>query len=120
MIGGVVLDPLLWESLEAGGDARVEFWLASEGDRVRAGQPIAWVWLLHCSLELRAPHEGVLESILVSAGDRFADGAVLAQVVPFWRAEQARAMAAVRPGRPQAAAWAYHCRHSISRPRTTR
>lgn len=83
MIGDVVLDPLLWESLEAGDAARVECWLACEGDRVRAGQPIARVWLLHQSLELTAPHDGVLETILVSPGDRFAHGAVLAQVVPL-------------------------------------
>lgn len=57
MIGDVVLDPLLWESLEAGDDARVERWLASEGDHVRAGQPIARVRLLHQALELVAPHQ---------------------------------------------------------------
>jgi len=83
MMGDVVLDPLLWESLEAGDGARVEGWLASEGDRVRAGQPIARLHLLHQSLEVVAPHDGVLETILVPTGDRFAHGAVLARVVPF-------------------------------------
>lgn len=83
MMGDVVLGPLLWESLEAGDGARVDCWLASGGDRVRAGQLIARVRLLHQSLELVAPHDGVLETILVPTGDRFAHGAVLAQVVPF-------------------------------------
>lgn len=83
MIGDVVLDPLLRESLEAGDAARVECWLASEGERVRVGQPIARVRLLHQSLDLLSPHDGVLETILVTAGDRFAHGAVLGQVVPF-------------------------------------
>ncbi len=83
MIGDVVLDPLLWESLEAGDGARVECWLASEGDRVHAGQPIARVRLLHQSLDVVAPHDGVLEAIFVPTGDRFARGAVLAQVVAF-------------------------------------
>lgn len=83
MIGDVILDPLLWESLEAGDSARVECWLVSEGDRVSAGQPIARVRLLHQSLDLAAPHDGVLETIFVPAGDTFAHGAVLAQVVPF-------------------------------------
>lgn len=83
MIGDVVLDPLLWESLEAGDAARVECWLASEGDHVRAGEVIARVRLLHQSLELLAPHDGVLETILVPSGDRFDHGAVLAQVLPF-------------------------------------
>lgn len=83
MIGDVVLDPLLWESLEAGDGACVECWLVSEGDRVRAGQPMARVRLLHQSLQLLAPHDGVLDAILVPNGDRFAHGAVLARVVPF-------------------------------------
>lgn len=83
MISDVVLDPLLWETLEAGDSARIECWLASEGDHVRAGQPIARARLLHQSLDLVAPHDGVLETIFVPAGDRFAHGAVLAQVVPF-------------------------------------
>ena len=83
MIGDVVLDPLLWEALEAGDGARVDRWLASEGERVHAGQVIAQARLLHQTLDVLAPHSGWLETILVPAGDRFAHGAVLAQVVPL-------------------------------------
>jgi pyruvate/2-oxoglutarate dehydrogenase complex dihydrolipoamide acyltransferase (E2) component len=83
MIGDVVLDPLLWEALEAGDGARVECWLVSEGERVHAGQVIARARLLHQSLDVLAPHDGVLENIFVSAGDRFAHGTLLGRVIPL-------------------------------------
>ena len=83
MIGDVILDPLLWESLEAGDGARIDCWLASEGERVRTGQAIARVRLLHQSLDLAAPHGGILQTIFVPAGERFVPGAVLAQLVPL-------------------------------------
>ena len=79
----VMLDPRLWESMEAGDEARVASWMASEGDRVRAGQVIAQVRLLHQTLDVVAPHNGLLEDILVPAGNRFPHGAVLARVVPL-------------------------------------
>jgi biotin carboxyl carrier protein len=79
----VVLDPELWESIEAGDSATVEQWLASEGDRVNAGDAIAIVRAVNEAIDVLAPHDGVLEQILVSAGDRFAPGHVLARVVDF-------------------------------------
>jgi pyruvate/2-oxoglutarate dehydrogenase complex dihydrolipoamide acyltransferase (E2) component len=83
MISDVVLDPLLWEALEAGDAARIDRWLVAEGDRVHAGQVIAQARLLHQTLDVLAPHNGMLENIFVAAGDRFAHGAVLAQVIPL-------------------------------------
>lgn len=83
MISDVVLDPLLWEALEAGDEARIDRWLVAEGDRVHAGQVIAQARLLHQTLDVLAPHNGLMETIFFAAGDRFAHGAVLAQVIPL-------------------------------------
>lgn len=79
----VIFDPRLWASMEAGDEARVVSWLATEGDHVHTGQVIAQVRLLHQTLDVVAAHNGLLEDILVPAGNRFAHGAVLARVVPF-------------------------------------
>ena len=79
----VILDPRLCESMEAGDEARVACWLASEGDHVHSGQVIAQVRLLHQTLDVAAPHNGLLEDILVPAGNRFPHGAPLARVVPL-------------------------------------
>ena len=79
----IVLDPLRWQSLEAGGTAIVGAWLASEGDHVHAGQALAQVLLRGERIELQAPHAGVLEQIVVPAGERFDPAHVLARLVEF-------------------------------------
>ena len=79
----IVVDPQRWESLEAGDSARVESWDASEGDHVRAGQVLAHALLVHERVDVTAPHAGILEEILVRAGERFGVGDVLARLVPF-------------------------------------
>ena len=83
MTGDLLLDPLLWETLAGGDNARIERWMASEGDRVHAGQAVAQARLLHQTLDVLAPCDGLLETIIVPAGDPFAHGAVLARVIPF-------------------------------------
>jgi len=82
-MGNVVLDPELWESVEAGDTAQLEQWLAAEGDRVTAGDAIAIATVVHARIDICAPHDGVLEQIIVAAGERFAPGHVLARVVDF-------------------------------------
>ena len=76
----IVLDPELWEAVEAGAQAFVEQWLVSEGDHVHAGQVLAQVRLLHNRVDVATAHAGVLEEIVVAAGETFAPGAVLARV----------------------------------------
>lgn len=77
----VVLDPALWESVEAGGEAFIEEWLVAEGDHVHAGQTVARANLIHTSVDVPAMHAGVVEEILVPAGDKFAPGHVLARLL---------------------------------------
>lgn len=79
----VVLDPRLWESMEAGGQARLERWVVSEGEHVNAGQLLAQARLLHQTLDITAPHAGVVEQIVVGNGEPIGHGAVLAHLVPI-------------------------------------
>jgi pyruvate/2-oxoglutarate dehydrogenase complex dihydrolipoamide acyltransferase (E2) component len=77
----IVLDPALWESLEAGAEAFIEEWLATEGDHVHAGQALAHASLLHTTVDVSASHAGMLEEILVPVGEKFSRGAVLARLI---------------------------------------
>lgn len=77
----VALDPDLWESVEAGDTAVLEHWRASEGDRVHSGDVIATARLLGASIDICAPHDGILEEILLPEGERFAPGHPLAHVI---------------------------------------
>lgn len=79
----IVVDPQRWEALEAGDTALVDQWLVSGGDHVAAGQVVARALLVHESLDVVAPHAGIVEDILVPAGERFGPGHVLARMVPF-------------------------------------
>jgi pyruvate/2-oxoglutarate dehydrogenase complex dihydrolipoamide acyltransferase (E2) component len=77
----VILDPESAEAVEAGDTAMVSCWLAAEGDRVHAGDLLAQARLVGQTVEVRAPHDGVLEQILVSAGECFAPGHALARMI---------------------------------------
>jgi hypothetical protein len=48
----VVLDPVCWESVEAGDSALIDRWLAAEGDQVRAGQVLAKATLVRESVDV--------------------------------------------------------------------
>lgn len=79
----VVLDPHRWQSVEAGDTAVLERWLACEGDHVDRGAPIATVRLVGESVDVVAPHSGIVEQILLSEGERFPAGHVLARMIEF-------------------------------------
>jgi pyruvate dehydrogenase E2 component (dihydrolipoamide acetyltransferase) len=72
------LVPDLGESVAG---ARLTAWLKREGDRVRAGEPLAEVETDKTTVELEAPADGVLETIRVPAGtESLAVGTVLAVI----------------------------------------
>lgn len=77
----VVLDPLRWESMEAGDQALLDRWLVTEGDHVKSGQVLAKASLVHEMVDVEAPHAGIVEQIAVSAGETFGRGYILAQLV---------------------------------------
>lgn len=51
----VILDPELWESLEAGTAALLDQWFVAEGDHVHRGRALARAVLVKSSLEVIAP-----------------------------------------------------------------
>ncbi len=77
----IILDPWLCESLEAGPGAVLKQWLVAEGDHVRAGQTLAIADLVHTAMDIPAPHAGIVEEILVSAGENFSRGALLGRLI---------------------------------------
>ncbi len=74
----ITLDDAAWKDVEEGTEALVDRWLVGEGDAVRAGQPLASVVLVKTTIEVAAPADGVLERIVVAAGETFARGAPIA------------------------------------------
>lgn len=71
----ITLDDAAWKDVEEGTEALVDRWLVGEGTAVRAGQPVASVVLVKTTIEVSAPADGILERILVAAGETFARGA---------------------------------------------
>lgn len=79
----IVLDPLRSEAIEAGDRALLAAWCVSEGDHVLAGETLARVLVLGEYVDVPAPHAGIMEEILVSVGERFLPGYVLARMIAF-------------------------------------
>jgi pyruvate/2-oxoglutarate dehydrogenase complex dihydrolipoamide acyltransferase (E2) component len=77
----IVLDPALFEAMEAGPQAFIEAWCVAEGDHVHTGQTLARANLAHSTVEVAAAHAGIVEEIVVPAGESFTPGEVLARVV---------------------------------------
>lgn len=79
----VVLDPLGWPAGAAGLGALVQAWYVNEGDRVKAGQRLADVRAAGMLVPVEAPCDGMLEEVLVRAGETFRPRHVLARLLPF-------------------------------------
>jgi biotin carboxyl carrier protein len=79
----VVFDPLRGEAIAGGDRVLLAAWKVSEGDHVQAGQTLAEVLVLGERMDVKAPHAGVVEEVLVSAGDLFGPGYPLARLVVF-------------------------------------
>ncbi len=79
----IVLDPLRWEALEAGGNACIGQWLVSDNQHVVAGQLLAQASVVGETVDIVSPHAGCIEEILVPVGEPFHRGQVLARMVPF-------------------------------------
>jgi biotin carboxyl carrier protein len=61
-----------WDDVEPGTEALLEEWTVPVGATVKAGQTVAIVVMVKTSVEIVAPVGGVLEQILVPAGDTIA------------------------------------------------
>lgn len=82
MSAQVTLAATAWEGVDANVQALVDQWLVQEGDRVDAGQPVVRVVLIKTSIDVPAPASGVVERILVAAGDTFGRDQPLAFLRP--------------------------------------
>ena len=78
----ITLGDAAWEGVDASVQALVDGWLVPEGADVAAGDVLARVVLVKTTLEVTAPVAGVLEHILVPAGDNFGRGQPLARLRP--------------------------------------
>ncbi len=67
-----------WAGVETGVQALLDKWLVPIGAPLLKGQPIASVVLVKASIDIEAPADGTLASILVPAGDSFAIGQTIA------------------------------------------
>lgn len=78
----ITLGAAAWEGVDTNVQALVDRWLVPEGGRVAAGDVLARVVLVKTTLEVTAPVAGLLEHILVPAGENFARGQPLARLQP--------------------------------------
>jgi pyruvate/2-oxoglutarate dehydrogenase complex dihydrolipoamide acyltransferase (E2) component len=69
-----------WEDVELGTEALLEEWTVPVGATVKAGQTVAIVVMVKTSVEVVAPVKGVLEQILIPAGDTIARDQPLANL----------------------------------------
>lgn len=70
----------VWNDVEPGTEALLEEWAVPVGATVKAGQTVAIVVLVKTSVEICAPADGVLEQIIIPAGDTIARGHPLANL----------------------------------------
>jgi len=63
-----------WTDVDPSAEALLDRWRVAEGDSVEPGQPLADAVLVKTSFEIVAPSRGVVERILVAAGETFARG----------------------------------------------
>lgn len=70
----------VWTDVDPSAEALLDRWRVAEGDRVEAGQPLADAVLVKTGFEIVAPCKGVVERILVPAGETFGRGVPVAQL----------------------------------------
>ncbi|MDL2355654.1 MAG: lipoyl domain-containing protein [Pseudomonadota bacterium] len=76
----IQLPDSVWDDVESGTEALLEEWTVPVGATVTAGQTVAIVVLVKTSVEIAAPVDGVLEQILIPAGETIARGHPLANL----------------------------------------
>jgi pyruvate/2-oxoglutarate dehydrogenase complex dihydrolipoamide acyltransferase (E2) component len=68
----------VFQDVDEGVEGLLEGWLVSEGDVVRAGQPLADAIVVKTSFQIVAPADGRIGTILVGEGETFGPGSELA------------------------------------------
>ncbi len=78
----IVLLDAAWNGVDEGVQALLDKWSVAVGEHVVKGQAIATVVLVKASVDIEAPADGKLTSVLVKAEDSFSPGQVLAEFEP--------------------------------------
>jgi len=74
----IKLDAAAWDGAQDDAHALLEKWLVSENVHVKKGQALVTVVMVKATIDIEAPSDGYIEKILISQGDSFAIGTVLA------------------------------------------
>lgn len=77
---GITLTEAAWVGVDPNAQALVDRWLATEGTHVSEGDVLARVVLVKTTFDFTAPESGLIEKILVPAGETFARGEPLARL----------------------------------------
>jgi biotin carboxyl carrier protein len=78
----ITLPDAVWEGVDAGAQALLDRWLVDEGASVAAGDTVARAVLVKATIDIVAPAAGVVQRVLVPAGENFARGQALAELRP--------------------------------------
>ena len=73
----VILDPSVWEGLEADAQALLAQWEVNVGQPVQEGQTLGTAELVKASVAIEAPIGGRVAALVVPAGENFDRAAVL-------------------------------------------
>ena len=74
----IKLDASAWDGAQDDAHALLEKWLIAEPEHVKKGQALVTVVMVKATIEIEAPSDGYIEKILLTQGDSFAIGTVLA------------------------------------------
>ena len=74
----IKLDAAAWDGAQDNTQALLEKWLVTENEQVKKGQALVTVVMVKATIDIEAPADGHIEKIMISSGESFALGAILA------------------------------------------
>jgi len=74
----IKLDDAAWDGAQDNTQALLETWLVTENEQVKKGQVLVTVVMVKATIDIEAPADGYIEKIMISKGEIFAMGAILA------------------------------------------
>ena len=74
----IKLDAAAWDGAQDDAQALLEKWLVVPNEQVIKGQTLVTVVMVKATIDIEAPADGYIEKILISNGESFALGTILA------------------------------------------
>lgn len=74
----IKLDAAAWDGSQDDAQALLEKWLVAENEQVKKGQALVTVVMVKATIDIEAPVNGHIEQILISNGESFPLGTILA------------------------------------------